>query len=146
MQKIIITIVLLGFLQVGKLMAQPCLQPSSFVSAFNFKDAKNEYMVFKFIVPYNSKGAVTEYFGDLFMPKNKNHKYYRISFLNIANFCYDKIGKMKTGEGHKLKNFKMETRSGGNVFYVFELDKNVKIINQLSYLKNNFFFVKLVLH
>ena len=91
MKTLLITVMTLLFHPV--LQAQTCIQPGSLVSIFNTKKGNYEYLVFKFVAPYNSKGVLTQGPSNLFSSDNRAGKtYHRISFSDI------KIGRASCRE------------------------------------------------
>jgi hypothetical protein len=111
------------------------------VTVFHPISDSSEYIVFKFLKPYHSKGTLTPYNGDLFAPLTKGKTFYRITFTNVVNYCYDKLNRIKPG--NKMTGFKTETKNGGTVSYVFELAEGIKIANHFAYNYHNSWFVKI---
>jgi hypothetical protein len=122
--------------------AQPCLQPGALVSVFNTAKGKHEYLVFKFMLPYQSKGILTGGSSGFFNPVNNEGKtYHKISFTNVTNFCPDKW--LLNLPQKKILDFKTPEMGNGTVSYVFELAPGAKIHSHYSYRQQNYLFVKI---
>jgi hypothetical protein len=141
MKQILILLFFISFLQDTK--AQPCVQPGSLVTVFNTTNSHAEYLVFKFLLPYSSKGTLTPYNGDLFTKKTEKRKYYKINFLGVNNFCDNKLNRLKLH--HKITGFKTEQKGGGSITYVFEVTENTTVTSHISYVYHGAFFVKIKL-
>jgi hypothetical protein len=122
--------------------AQPCLQPGSLVSVFNTYKGKYEYLVFKFIAPYNSKGTLSGAPNtgfDINLPAGTS--FHKIQFLNVPNFCADKW-QLQLPQ-RKLLDFKTPEMSSGNVSYVFALAPGARIVSHFTYRHQIYYFVKI---
>lgn len=123
-------------------IAQPCLQPGSLVSVFNTHKGKYEYLIFKFIAPYNSKGILSGGSEAGFSTDNpKGTTYHKIQFLNVTNFCPDKWQLQLPQK--KLLELKTPEMTGGNVSYVFALAPGAKIALRSNYRQQIYYFVKI---
>ena len=139
-----IKILLLLIMSFGNqsLQAQPCLQPGSLVSVFNTTKGPYEYLVFKFIAPYNTKGMVAQGNSNFFSPlNNENHTYHKITFQGITNFCPDKW--ILNLPQKKILDLKTPEMLHGTVVYQFELAAGAKITAHTSYRQQIYYFVKL---
>ncbi|HCY89785.1 MAG TPA: hypothetical protein DHV17_05945 [Chitinophagaceae bacterium] len=140
MKTLLITVMTLLFHPV--LQAQTCIQPGSLVSIFNTKKGNYEYLVFKFVAPYNSKGVLTQGPSNLFSSDNRAGKtYHRISFSDISSFCHDKWILNLPQE--KILDFKTPEMGNGNAVYLFELAPGAKITAHTAYKRQIYHFVKI---
>jgi hypothetical protein len=122
--------------------SQPCLQPGSLVSVFNLTKGKYEYLVFKFVNPYNSKGQIAQGNSNLFGPlSKKGNTYHKITFTNISNFCTDKW--ILNLPQKKILDLKTPEMANGTVVYQFELAEGAKIVSHISYRHQIYYFVKI---
>lgn len=140
MRTLLITI--MTFLLQPALQAQTCIQPGSLVSIFNTKKGNYEYLVFKFVAPYNSKGVLTQGPSNLFSSDNRAGKtYHRISFSDISSFCHDKW--ILNLPQKKILDFKTPEMGNGNAVYLFELAPGAKITAHTAYKRQIYHFVKI---
>lgn len=124
------------------IFSQSCIQPGALVSIFNTKQGKYEYIIFKFVSPYNSKGIITGGTNNLFDSDNKTGRtYHRIAFSDIAFFCHDKwILKLPQ---EKILDFKTPEMGNGQAVYMIELAPGAKITAHTSYKRQIYHFVKI---
>jgi hypothetical protein len=124
---------------------QPCLQPGALVSVFNTKKGDFEYLVFKFIAPYQSKGSVASgdahYFGST---SKQGSSFHKITFQQVSNFCSDKwILKLPQD---KIIDVKTPEMANGTVTYHFQLAPGASIAAHTAYRHQIYYFVKLRIH
>ncbi len=122
--------------------SQSCIQPGALVSIFNTKKGKYEYLIFKFVAPYKSKGTISSGPNNLFNSENRTGKtYHRIAFSDVTSFCHDKW--ILDLPQKKILDFKTPELGNGNAVYLFELAPGAKITSHITYKQQIYHFVKI---
>ncbi|MFN8245946.1 MAG: hypothetical protein U0T56_06180 [Ferruginibacter sp.] len=142
MKKAIFLIIITFAIAASPSFSQSCIQPGALVSIFNTKKGKYEYLIFKFVAPYKSKGTISSGPNNLFNSENRTGKtYHRIAFSDVTSFCHDKW--ILDLPQKKILDFKTPELGNGNAVYLFELAPGAKITSHIAYKQQIYHFVKI---